>query len=713
MAVAERYEQAYRRAAERLVEQMTLSEKVGQMVYTAPAIPRLGIPAYNWWNEALHGVARAGTATVFPQAIGLAATFDEALLHEVGAAVSTEARAKYNAAQRYGDCGIYKGLTLWAPNINIFRDPRWGRGHETFGEDPYLTSRLGMAYIQGLQGDDERYLKAAACAKHFAVHSGPENVRHNFDVSVPEPELSETYLHAFRECVETAHVEGVMGAYNSFNGRPCCGNEFLLTETLRNRWGFRGYVTSDCWAIVDFYRGYGVAKTPQEAAAQAVKSGCDVNCGCTYPHLEDAVREGLITEREIDAALIRLFTTRMRLGILGGAKTPYDALAYAEVDAPDKRALNLQAAKKSLVLLKNDGVLPLDKTKVRTIGVIGPNADSRGALVGNYEGTASRYETVLEGLQDYLRDTEIRIRYSVGCHLWLRKFDGSASENDRLSEVQAVCEESDVIVACFGLDACIEGEEGDQSNPYAGGDKQDLRLPGLQHDVIRTICQSGKPVVLVLLAGSALDLSWEHEHVQAIVQGWYPGARGGRAVAELLFGEYAPEGRLPVTFYRSTDDLPDFTDYRMQGKTYRYLQSEPLYPFGYGLSYTTFDVEATAASDAVTECGATLTVRVRNTGHYAATDTVQIYVRPDRSTVPHPQLKKIEKVSLRPGEEKTIHITLPLSAFALYDQTGARRVEKGGCSVFVGDCQPDARSRALTGKTPTEIRLQIETEQTV
>lgn len=705
----QKYKDAYEREAARLTAQLTLEEKVGLLFYVSSAVPRLGIPEYNWWNEALHGVARAGTATVFPQAIGLAATFDADLLHTVGDAVSTEARAKFNAQRAAGDCDIYKGLTLWAPNVNIFRDPRWGRGHETFGEDPYLTAELATAYIRGLQGDDERYLKAAACAKHFAVHSGPENLRHSFDACVGEPELSETYLYAFRACVE-AGVEGVMAAYNSVNGTPCCANSHLLNEVLRKNWGFDGYVTSDCWSVADLYKTYCVAKTPQEAAALAVKNGCDVNCGCTYPYLTDALQQGLITEAELDVSVKRALATRLRLGILQPSQhTPYDGIGYDRVDSPAMRALNLQVARKSLVLLKNaNGLLPLDKKKIKTVGVIGPNADSRGALVGNYEGTASRYETVLEGLQDYLGD-DVRVCYSVGCHLFRDRFHDAAKPNDRLSEVKAVCAESDVVVACFGLDACIEGEEGDPSNQFGGGDKADLRLPGIQHDVLQTICDAGKPVIVVLLAGSSIDLTYESEHADAIVQAWYPGACGGRAVAELLFGAYAPEGKLPVTFYRSTDDLPPFTDYSMRGRTYRYLETEPLYPFGYGLTYGAPAVtQATCLTDRITEADTKLRVTVKNTGAYDVVDTVQVYVQADSSPVPHPQLKKVVKVALGKGEEKTVEVVLPVSAFALYGKDGVRAVVKGGYSVYVGNCQPDARSAALTGTRPIMLRFTAE-----
>ena len=463
----------FREKAAALVAQMTLEEKVSQTLYNAPAIERLGIPAYNWWNEALHGVARAGTATVFPQAIGAAATFDEGLLKKMGETVAVEGRAKYNAQQKYGDRDIYKGLTFWAPNVNIFRDPRWGRGQETYGEDPWLTSRLGVAFIKGVQGEDEEHLKAAACAKHFAVHSGPEGLRHEFDAKATKQDMYETYLPAFKACVQEGKVEAVMGAYNRTNGEPCCGSKTLLQDILREEWGFAGHVVSDCWALVDFHEYHKVTKTPLESAALAMNNGCDVNCGCTFPHLRDAVRGGYVDEKRLDEAVTNLMECRMKLGILGEERqAEQDALGYDQVDTPQNRDLNLEIARKSLVLLKNEnGFLPLDKKKIKSIGVIGPNADSRKALVGNYEGTASRYITVLEGIEDYAGD-EVRVYYSEGCDLWRDRSTGLAQAEDRISEVKAVCEASDVIVAVMGLDSTIEGEQGDTGNEFASGDKK-------------------------------------------------------------------------------------------------------------------------------------------------------------------------------------------------------------------------------------------------
>ena len=494
--------QEYRKAARKLVAQMDLREKCSQTLNWACAVDRLNIKAYNWWNEALHGVARAGVATVFPQAVTLAGSFDEDLVEEVADAISTEGRAKYNNQQKYNDTDIYKGLTFWSPNVNIFRDPRWGRGHETFGEDPYLTSRLGVRFVEGIQGHDEKYMKAAACAKHFAVHSGPE------DAEVSRKDLYETYLPAFKACVQEAKVEAVMGAYNRTNGQPCCGSEELLQNILRKKWGFQGHVVSDCWAIRDFFQGHKVVDTAQEAVAMAMNHGCDLNCGNLFSCLEDVVKEGMVPEERVDEAVENLLTTRMKLGTLGEVKdNPYDKISFLEADSDKMKQLNLKAAMKSVVLLKNeDKLLPLDIKKYKTIGVIGPNANNRKALVGNYEGTASRYITVVEGIQEYAGD-EARVLYSDGCHLYKDKIENLAVTNDRIAEVKGICEYSDIVICCMGLDAGLEGEEGDQGNQYASGDKPNLNLPGIQEEVLETVAACGKPVVLVLLSGSALSIN--------------------------------------------------------------------------------------------------------------------------------------------------------------------------------------------------------------
>ena len=701
----------YRRRAQELVAQMTLEEKIMQTIYQSPAIERLGIKAYNWWNEALHGVARAGTATVFPQAVGMAAAFDEDLMEQVGDAVSTEARAKFAMQQEGDDKDIYKGLTFWAPNVNIFRDPRWGRGHETFGEDPYLTSRLGVRYIMGLQGHDENYLKSAACAKHFAVHSGPEDVRHSFDARVSEQDLRETYLPAFQACVQEAGVETVMGAYNRTNGEPCCGSGRLLKEILRQEWGFEGHVTSDCWAVKDFHEYHGVTATPVESVSLAMNNGCDLNCGTLFLYLKQAVEEGMVDEKRIDEAVVNLFTSRMKLGVFDekGAN-PYDNIPYTVVDSPEMRRMNEQVAERCVVLLKNENqTLPLQKDKIRTIGVIGPNADNSRALVGNYEGTASRYVTVLEGIQDYVGD-DVRVLYSEGCHLYKDRTSGLAQENDRASEVRGVCRESDVVIAVMGLDASLEGEEGDTGNEYGSGDKPNLDLPGLQRDILKIAKESGKPVILVLLTGSAMAVTWEDENLDAIVQGWYPGAQGGAAIARILFGDANPEGKLPVTFYRTAEELPAFEDYSMKGRTYRYMKQDALYPFGYGLSYTDYTyADAMLVSDDIRgEKGVVLQAQVTNAGAVDGIETVQVYVGLEREDAPNPQLKKIVKVPLKAGETKKIEAVLPREAFMLYDEKGEHVLNPGTYHIYVGGSQPDARSRELTKKEVCHLQITLD-----
>lgn len=701
----------FRERAAALVAQMTLEEKVSQTLYNAPAIERLGIPAYNWWNEALHGVARAGTATVFPQAIGVAATFDEELVGKMAEVIATEARAKYNMQKKEEDRDIYKGLTFWSPNVNIFRDPRWGRGQETYGEDPYLSGRLGVRFVKGLQEEKDGFMKAAACAKHFAVHSGPEKLRHCFDACVSRQDLYETYLPAFKACVQEAGVEAVMGAYNRTNGEPCCGSKTLLQDILRKEWGFEGHVVSDCWAVKDFHENHMVTKTPLESAALAMNNGCDVNCGCMFPYLRDAVKGGCVEEERLDEAVTNLMECRMKLGLFEEeGSVAFDAIGYEQVDTPENRSLNLEIARKSLVLLKNeDNLLPLDLTKIKSVGVIGPNADSRKALVGNYEGTASRYVTVLEGIEDYVGD-RARVYYSEGCDLYRDRTSGLAQANDRLSEVKAVCSVSDVVVVVLGLDASIEGEEGDAGNEFASGDKLDLKFPGLQPEILHAAYESGKPVILVSMTGSAMALNWEDSHIPAIIQAWYPGSAGGRAVAELIFGAYSPEGKLPVTFYRTTEELPEFTDYAMKDRTYRYMRQQALYPFGFGLSYTSFEMDGVEAdSEKITADGeVTIRASIKNTGVMPGGETIQVYVKALREGTPNAQLKGLKKVYLQPGEEKQVEITLKGQAFTLYNEEAECILEKGEYAVYVGMQQPDERSTVLTGQTPICLKITVE-----
>jgi beta-glucosidase len=687
--------------AKDLVSRMDLLEKVSQMTHNAASVPRLGVPFYNWWNEALHGVARAGVATVFPQAIGMAATFDEDLLHEIADVISTEGRAKYHEAQRKGDRDIYKGLTFWSPNINIFRDPRWGRGHETYGEDPYLTGRLGVAFIKGLQGNDEKYMKAAACAKHFAVHSGPEADRHSFDAVVSKKDLYETYLPAFKEAVKEGKVEAVMGAYNRTNGEPCCGSKTLLKDILRGNWGFQGHVTSDCWAIVDFHKNHIVTSDALESIALAMNNGCDLNCGNMYLNAMLAHKEGLITEETIDTSVTRLMNTRMKLGMFDDQeRVPYASIPYEMNDCREHRDFSRKVAEKTLVLLKNENnLLPLDKNKLKSIAVIGPNANSRNALMGNYFGTPSKYVTVLEGIQQQI-NPDTRVYYSEGCHIYRKKTEGLSSGKDRFAEALSAAERSDVVIMCMGLDGSIEGEQGDASNEYGSGDKNNLNLPGIQQELLEEIHKTGKSIILLLLAGSALAVTWADENIPAIAQCWYPGQEGGSAIASMLFGDFSPSGRLPVTFYRTTEELPDFSDYSMKNRTYRYMENDALYPFGYGLGYTKFQYSDLRISKDSVTAGENIELKaiVKNTGEYASDETVQLYLKDVEASVEVPkwQLRGIRRIHLKAGEEKEVSFELTARRMALIDNDGRCILEPGNFEVFLGGSQPDERSLKLT-----------------
>ena len=682
-----------RAKARELVGKMTLEEKASQLKYDAPAIERLGIPAYNWWNEVLHGVARAGTATVFPQAIGLAAAFDENLHQRIAEVISEEARAKYNGQSRHGDRDIYKGLTVWSPNINIFRDPRWGRGHETYGEDPYLTTRLGIRFIQGLQGNG-KYLKVAACSKHFAVHSGPEALRHEFDARVDAKDLNETYLPAFEATVNEAKVESVMGAYNRVNGEPACGSEFLLKKTLREKWGFEGHVVSDCWAIRDFHVNHKVTATAPESAALAIKNGCDLNCGNTYLHILEALQEGLISEEHITQACERLFTTRFMLGLFAD-DCEYDAIPVTATDTDEHAALALEAAEKSMVLLENDGILPLDPKTVRTIAVIGPNADSIPALEGNYNGTSSRYVTFLKGLRQYAAAHGIRVLYSLGCHLFKDRTSGLAQADDRIAEAEMYAEAADVTIAFVGLDAGLEGEEGDTGNEYFSGDKNDLQIPESQRRLLAALEKSARKLVTVIAAGSSLNVSGGNAKVFA----WYPGQAGGTALAELLFGEKNFSGHLPVTFYRDVRDLPPFEDYSMKNRTYRYFEGEPLYPFGYGLSYTHFAILG-AETD-----GKTVKAEVTNNGLFEGDAVVQVYADCDSPFAPlHPRLCGFQRISLKAGESGTVTVPLDPLTGTVVNEEGIR-IKANRCTLLTGLCQPDEKSLRLTGSNTVTLQI--------
>ena len=690
-----------KRAATALVEKMTLEEKVSQMLHGSSAVKRLDIPSYNWWNEALHGVARAGVATMFPQAIGLAATFDEDLLLKIADTIATEGRAKYTAFQEEGDHDIYKGLSFWSPNINIFRDPRWGRGHETYGEDPHLTARLGVAFIRGLQGDNSESLKTVACAKHFAVHSGPESERHEFNAICNDYDLWNTYLPAFEAAVKEAEVESVMGAYNRTLGEPCCGSKLLLNDILREKWGFQGHVVSDCWAIKDFHEHHKVTSTPVESVALAVRNGCDVNCGNLFSYCVQAVNEGLLTEEEIDQAVIRLFVARMKLGLLGGEENPkYTSIPYEVIDCDEHRQLNLETARRSLVLLKNNGSLPLKD--IKTIGVIGPNSDSRRALEGNYEGTASYHVTPLQGIRQIAEPKGIRVMYAEGCHLYKNSVSGLSFENDRLAEAASVAKRSDAIVMCLGLNADIEGEEGDVSNEFSAGDKNGITLAGRQQLLLDTVLEAanGKPVIVVLVSGSALTIGDADEKVAALIQAFYPGAYGGQAIAEVIFGHFSPSGKLPVTFYKSDADLPDFRDYNMENRTYRYFKGEALYPFGFGIGYSTFALSDFKAGKE--SCSVTVT----NNGDMLARETVQIYVKSPSQKENH-SLCGVANVSLQPKQSVTVNIKIGKNMFSRYDSKGDVQEISGTHTLYAGFTQPDKRSISLYGQDVLQADIQI------
>ena len=690
-----------REKAKALVAKMTVEEAASQLRYDAPAVERLGVPAYNWWNEALHGVARAGTATSFPQAIGLAATFDPQLIEELGEVAATEGRAKYNACSKFGDRDIYKGLTFWSPNVNIFRDPRWGRGHETYGEDPLLTAELGKAYVRGLQGDGE-VMRSAACAKHFAVHSGPEALRHRFNAVADAKDMAETYLPAFKALVQEAGVEAVMGAYNRTNGEPCCGSKTLLTDIVRGEWGFEGHVVSDCWAIRDFHEQHQVTDTPEESAAMAIRNGCDVNCGNTYIYMMKAYEQGLVTEDEIRESAIRLFTTRYLLGLMEGCE--YDSIPVTAVECKEHIAKAREAEEKSCVLLKNDGLLPLNKEKIQTLAVIGPNANSRSALIGNYHGTSSRYITVLEGIQDAVGE-DVRVLYAQGSHLFRNREENLGQPDDRIAEALSMTEIADAVVLVVGLDETLEGEEGDTGNAAASGDKLDLLLPECQRKLMDAVLAMGKPTAIVLMAGSSIDLQAAGEKANAVLLGWYPGARGGKTIADILFGMISPSGKLPLTFYKNEQLslMPDFTDYSMKGRTYKYFEHEPLYPFGYGLTYG--DVYCTGAEAKRENGKIVVETALRNDGR-ATQDVVQVYVQNEgsKNAPRNPRLCGFARVRLGKGEEKKVRLEIDEKQLLVVNQAG-EYVSEGRPVLYVGMSQSDARSFALTGHACVKIEL--------
>ncbi len=821
------------RAAD-LVSRMTIEEKISQMVYEAPAIERLGIPEYNWWNECLHGVGRAGLATVFPQSIGMAAMWDSEKMFEIGTAVSDEARAKHHDFAAKGQRGIYQGLTFWTPNINIFRDPRWGRGMETYGEDPYLTGEMALGYIKGLQGDHDRYLKLVATSKHFVVHSGPEPDRHRFNANPARRDFVETYTPHFKRTIQEGGVYSVMCAYNRLFDEPCCGSKYL-ESLLRDDWGFEGYIVSDCWAIRDFYRegDHEVVNTVEEAAALAVQAGTDLNCGNSYPALVNAYEQGLVTEEEIDVLVTRLMVARMKLGMFDPpSMVPYTDIPYSVVDSEKHRQMALDAARESMVLLKNDNnTLPLDKN-LENIAVIGPNAHYLDALLANYNGFPSDPKTPFTGIKEKLPGANVQ--YAIGSrhaekfpfltvvpeevlfsdesleengfsaqyfsntqwegqpawegvekqldfvwwnddpkpgidnrefsalfttylvppvsgeyHIGAEGFTGftlSIDDEKKIDtgnehhpsrdyttlileagkpykitieyqqlksnyptmkflwdmpgqnlkqEAMQIAAESDAVIMCMGLSPHLEGEEMKVQVPgFLGGDRTDIALPSVQKDLIKSIMSLNKPTVLVLLNGSALAFNREAENVPAILEAWYPGQSGGTAIADILFGDYNPAGRLPVTFYKSVDQIPPFDDYSMEGRTYKYFGDEPLFEFGYGLSYTTFQYSnLTVPKEVNAGENVSVSVEVTNTGESDGDEVVQLYLSfPALEDAPLRTLQGFRRIHLKKGETQTVSFALSPEQMALYHPENDLMVYEGEMMVSTGGKQPDAES---------------------
>ena len=686
-----------------LVSRMTVPEKVEQLGFDAPAIERLGVPSYNWWNECLHGVARAGRATVFPQAIGLAATFDDRLVHRVATAISDEARAKHHASARAGHRDRYRGLTFWTPNINIFRDPRWGRGQETYGEDPFLTSMMGVAFVRGLQGDHPRYLKVAATAKHFVVHSGPEGDRHHFDALASKKDLEETYFPAF-EALVRAGVESVMCAYNRVNGEVACGSDWLLGDVLRDRWGFAGHVVSDCWALRDFDQHHKVTGDNAESAAMAFKNGTDLNCGDSFPSLHEALERGLISEAEIDIALVRLFKTRLRLGVFDPeAMNPYAAIEVDVVASPAHRQLAREAAHKSIVLLKNqDDVLPLDKN-LKKVYVNGPLAADAAVLLGNYSGVSDDLSTVLEAVVGKVGPTTM-VSYQ----------QGSLLDRDNINPIDwysDVADDADVTISVMGINNLLEGEEGAAIASPGKGDRFDIDLPENQMAFLRKMREHSERLVVVLFGGSPMTLAEVHALADAVVLAWYPGEQGGRALADVLFGDVAPSGRLPITFPKSLEQLPPYDDYSMAGRTYRYMAKEPLYPFGFGLSYSRFGYGEIELDSSAVPAGQSLKLRVEvsNLGTVAAEEVVQLYVTDDEAstTAPLASLAGFQRVLLGPKESRSVTFEIEPRHFELISDDGERVVEPGTFTISVGGSSPGARSVALGAAEPVTAQVQI------
>ncbi len=687
------YNQPIEKRVDDLISRLSLDEKLTQLINDAEGIERLNIPKYNWWSECLHGVGFAGKATVFPQAIGLAATWNIKLMSKVVNAISDEARAKHHKSFRKNKSKWFRGLTFWSPNINIFRDPRWGRGQETYGEDPYLTSRMGVTFCKGLQGDHTKYLKLVATPKHYAVHSGLESERHRFNAVVGKKDLWETYLPAFKACIQEAKAFSIMGAYNRTNGEACCASNTLLEEILRKKWDFKGYVVSDCGAIADIFRHHKMVETGGEAAAMAINAGCDLFCrsidpsvkkGKRWQWIKEAVEKGLLTEETVDKSVKRLFTARFLLGMFDPPEmVPYAQIPFEVNDCEEHRALATQAARESIVLLKNEGdFLPLDKN-IKSIAVIGPSADGLDVLVGNYHGDPSEYTTFLQGIKNKL-GANSDVYYAKGCDLLDKITDG-------FSEAIEIVKKTDVVIVVLGISAQFESEEGAGQRSEAKGDRIDLNLPKVQEELLKEIHATGKPIILVLTSGSALSVNFAKENIPVILEVWYPGEEGGTALADIIFGDYNPAGRLPVTFYKSIDQVPDFRNYNMEGRTYRYFKGEPLYSFGYGLSFTKFKYSNLKIPNKTkTDKATTLSVDVENIGKYLGDEVIQVYLskRAISSNAPIRELQGFERITLQVGEKKTVSFTLTPKNLSLFDKNGNQIVKPGKISISIGGCQP-------------------------
>ncbi|MDH3648601.1 MAG: glycoside hydrolase family 3 C-terminal domain-containing protein [Saprospiraceae bacterium] len=675
-----------------LISLLSLEEKAAQLMYAAPAIDRLGIPEFSWWNECLHGVARNGRATIFPQAIGLGAAFDPDLMHRIGIAISDEARVKFHQNDKIGYRGRYSGLTFWSPNVNLFRDPRWGRGQETYGEDPHLISRLGVAFVQGLQGDDPEHLKVAAMAKHYAVHSGPEKLRHEFDAVVSQKDLWNTYLPGFEALVTEAKVEGVMGAYNRTNGDVCCAHPYLMQEVLRDKWQFKGYYVSDCWAIQDFFQGHNIVETREEAAALALKLGCNLNCGSTYLAILSSLEQGLTTEREIDDNLRELFPTRFRLGLFDPpGSSEYESISPDVVRSSEHIALSYEAAAKSLVLLKNQGnLLPLDP-EMKTLFVTGPTAADMQALLANYYGLGDDMRTLAEGIISNVSD-----------HTAIRYVQGGLLDRPNVNPMDwfsGEAQEAEVTIACMGITQLLEGEEGEAIASPSAGDREYITLPPHQIEYLKLLRSKAEKLVVVITGGSAISIPEVHEMADAVVYAWYPGEQGGQALGDMLFGKFSPSGKLPVTFVQSISDLPPFEDYNMKGRTYRYMEKAPLFPFGFGLSYVAFTYENLQLSTNQIQDNNQIhiTLHLSNQGTMEAEEVVQLYISKNNPNGDDARysLKEFQRVTLPAGATTEVIFEVDKKHFSTYDNAGDLQVEEGTYTLYIGGVLPIARSLEL------------------